>query len=124
MVMVVVVRPRGWRPFQRVPPGRGPFLQVVEPERQGSTVLQGGGGVDEGVGQELSRLLQVVAVLNGVGQDARQQAHVLTLGFYIARFEQREMGEDKRDDTFLRLTLPLADNTCGRKHNTGSIKIH
>lgn len=42
--------------------------------------------MDEGVGEQLAGLLQVVAVLDGVGQDTRQQAHVLTLGFHIARF--------------------------------------
>lgn len=69
--------------------------------------------MDEGVGQELAGLLQVVAVLDGVGQDAWQQAHVLALGFDVARFEQREVGEDERDDALLRLTLPLADHPCG-----------
>lgn len=94
-MVMVVVRARRRGPFQRVSPGCSPFLQVVEPERQGGTVFQGGGGVNEGVGQELARLLQVVAVLDGVGQDAWQQAHVLALGLHVAGFEQREMGEDE-----------------------------
>lgn len=51
--------------------------------------------MDEGVGEELARLLQVMAMLDGVGQDARQQSHVLTLGFNVAWFEQREVSEDK-----------------------------
>lgn len=71
--------------------------------------------MDEGVGQELARLLQVTAMLDGVGQDAWQQPHVLALGFNVARFEQREMGEDKRDDALLRLSLPLADHPCRRR---------
>lgn len=74
--------------------------------------------MDEGVGQELARLLQVAAVLDGVGQDAWQQAHVLALGFDVARFEQREMGEDERDYPLLRLSLPLADDPCRRRQNT------
>lgn len=71
--------------------------------------------MDESVGEELARLLQVVAVLDGVGQDAWQQAHVLALGFDIAGFEQWEMGKDERDDTLLRLTLPLANHPCQRR---------
>ncbi|KAG7242689.1 hypothetical protein INR49_020062 [Caranx melampygus] len=75
---------------QVVTPDRETIIRPAQ-KRQGSTIFQGGGGVDEGIGQELSRLLQVVAMLNGMGQDAWQQAHILTLGFNIARFEQREM---------------------------------
>lgn len=108
--MVVVVRPSGGRPLQRVSPRRRPFLQVVEPERQGGAVLQGGGGVDESVREELAGLLQVAAVLDGVGQDARQQAHVLAFGFHIPRFEQRQVGEYEGDDALLGLALPLADH--------------
>ena len=67
--------------------------------------------MDEGVGQELAGLLQVAAMLDGVGQDAWQQAHVLALGFDVAWFEQREVGEDERDDTLLRLSLPLANHS-------------
>lgn len=77
--------------------------------------------MDEGVGQELARLLQVMAMLDGVGQDAWQQAHVLSLGFNVAGFEQREVGEDKRDDALLRLPLPLADHPCRKEQNTISI---
>lgn len=106
--MVVVWSGRRW-PFQGVSSGGGPLLQVVEPESQGGTVLQGSGGVDEGIGQELARLFQVVAMLDGVCQDAWKQAHVLTLGFHVTRFEQWEMGKDKRDDPLLGLALPLAD---------------
>lgn len=109
MVVVVVVRASGGRPFQRVSPGRRPFLQVVEPERQGGAVLQGGGGVYESVREELAGLLQVTAVLDGVGQDARQQAHVLAFGFDISRLEQRQVGEHQGDDALLGLALPLAD---------------
>lgn len=121
-LVVVVVWPSRRRPFEWVPPGSGPLLQVVEPECQGGAVFQGGGGVYEGVGQELARLLQVTAMLDGVGQDAWQQAHVLALGFNIARFEQREVGEDKWDDSLLRLTLPLADHPCKGRQNTISIR--
>lgn len=110
VVMVVVVWPSRRRPLQRVPPRRRPFLQVVEPKRQGRAVLQGGGGVDESVGQELAGLLQVVAVLDGVGQDARQQAHVLAFGFHVAWFEQRQVGEHEGDDSLLGLALPLTDH--------------
>ncbi len=119
-LVVVVVLPRGWRPLQWVSPGSSSLLQVVEPECQSCTVFQGGGGVDEGVGQELARLLQVMSMLDGVGQDAWQQAHVLTLGFNVARFKQRKVGEYKRDDALLWLTLPLADHSC-RRQNTVSI---
>ena len=87
VVVVGVVWPRGGRPLQRVSPGRRPFLQVVEPECQGGAVLQGGGGMDERVRQQLAGLLQVTAVLDGVGQDAWQQAHVLAFGFDISWFE-------------------------------------
>lgn len=68
--------------------------------------------MDEGVGEQLAGLLQVVAVLDGVGQDAGQQAHVLTLGFHVAGFEQREVGEHQGDDALLGLGLPLADHSC------------
>lgn len=70
--------------------------------------------MDECVGKELARLLQVVAMFDGVGQDAWQQAHILALGFNITGFEEWEMGKDKRDDTLLRLALPLADHSCPR----------
>lgn len=107
----MVVRPGGGRPLQGVPACRRPLLQVVEPERKGGAVLQRGGRVDEGVGEQLAGLLQVVAVLDGVGQDARQQAHVLTLGFHVARFEQGKVGEHEGDDSLLGLGLPLADHS-------------
>lgn len=67
--------------------------------------------MDEGVGEELAGLLQVVAMLNGMGQDARQQTHVLALSFHVARFEQREVGEYEGDDSLLGLSLPLADHS-------------
>lgn len=110
--LVVMVRPGRRRPFQWVSLS---LLQVVEPECQSSAVFRGGGGVDEGVGKELPRLLQVMAVLDRVGQDARQQAHVFSLSFNVSRFEQRKMGKDEGDDTFLGLTLPLANYTCRTK---------
>lgn len=105
-----MVWPSRGRPFQRVSPGRRPFLQVVEPERQGGAVLQGGGGVYEGVREELAGLLQVMAVLDGVGQDTWQQPHVLAFGFNISWFEQRQVGEYEGDDALLGLTLPLTDH--------------
>lgn len=71
--------------------------------------------MDKGVGKELPRLLQVMAVLDRVGQDARQQAHVFSLSFSVTRFEQRKMGKDEGDDTLLGLTLPLANYTCRTK---------
>lgn len=108
--MVVVVGPSRGRPLQRVAPGRRPLLQVVEPERQGGAVLQGGGGVDERVGEQLAGLLQVAAVLDGVGQDAWQQAHVLALGLNVSGFEQRQVGEYEGDDALLGLALPLTDH--------------
>lgn len=107
---LVVVWPSRRRPLQRVPPRCRPFLQVVKPKRQGRAVLQGGGGVDESVGQELAGLLQVMAVLDGVGQDARQQAHVLAFGFDVPWFEQRQVGEHEGDDSLLGLALPLTDH--------------
>lgn len=109
---MVVVQPARGRPFQGVPTCGGPLLQVVEPQCQGGAVLQRRGRVDEGVGEQLAGFLQVVAVLDGVGQDTRQQAHVLTLGFHIARFEQGQVCEHEGDDSLLGLGLPLADHTC------------
>lgn len=123
-MVVVVVGPSRGRPFQRVSPDSGPLLQVVKPQRQSRAVFQGGGGVDQGVGQELARLFQVAAVLNSVSQNARQQTHVFSFGFYVARFEKWEMGEDKRDDLLLRLTLPLADYSCRRGRTRNQLKIH
>lgn len=105
-----MVWPSRQRPFQRVSPRGRPFFQVVEPKSQGSAVLQGGGGVYESVGQELARLLQVMAVLDGVGQDTRQQAHVLTFGFDVSWFEQRQVGEYEGDNSLLGLALPLTDH--------------
>lgn len=64
----------------------------------------------EGVGQQLAGLLQVVAVLDGVGQDTRQQAHVLALGLDVSWFEQWQVGEHEGDDALLGLTLPLTDH--------------
>lgn len=96
---------------------------MIEPESQGRAVLQGGGRVNEGIGQKLARLLQVAAVLNGVGQDAWQQAHVLALGLHIAGFEQREVGEHEGDDAFLWFTLPLADHHCGRRRQQGKQEL-
>lgn len=66
-LVMVVVWPRRRRPFQWVSTGSGSLFQVVEPECQSSTVFQRGGWVDKGVGQELARLLQVVAMFDGVG---------------------------------------------------------
>ena len=120
--MVVVVRPGRRRPLQRVSAGCSPLLQVVEPKGQGGTVFQGGGRVDEGVGQELAGLLQVMAMLNCVGQDARQQAHILALRLNITRSEQGKMSEDERDNALLGLALPLADHSCGRTQNSFSTK--
>lgn len=61
-------------------------------------------------------------MLDGVSQDAWQQAHVLALGFDVAGFEQWEMGEDKRDDSLLRLALPLADHPCRRRKKNNKNK--
>lgn len=77
--------------------------------------------MDEGVGEQLAGLLQVVAVLDGVGQDARQQTHVLALCFHVARFQQGQVREDEGDDSLLGLGLPLADHTC--KDTTEEQKI-
>lgn len=88
---------------------------MVEPEGEGSAVVQRGGRVDEGIGEELARLFQMAAVLDGVCQDAGQEAHVLALGFDVARLEQGQVGEDQGDDVLLGLTLPLADHHWGRK---------
>lgn len=97
----MVVRPGRGRSLQGVPACGSSLLQVVEPECQGGAVLQRGGRVDEGIGEQLAGLLQVVAVLDGVGQDARQQAHILTLGFHIARFQQGQVCENEGDDSLL-----------------------
>lgn len=51
-------------------------LQVVEPHGQGAPVLQGGGRVYQGVGQQLPALLDVLVVFNRVGQNFRQEFHV------------------------------------------------
>lgn len=90
----MVVGPSRWRSFQRISTRGSPLLEVVKPKSQGSTVFQRGGRVDESIGQELAGLLQVMTMLNGMGQDTWQQAHVLALGFSVARFEQWEMCED------------------------------
>lgn len=42
------------------------LLQVVEPHGQRGAVVQRGGGVDEGVGEQLSALLHEQATLDGV----------------------------------------------------------
>lgn len=51
-------------------------LQVVEPHGQGAPVLQGGGRVYQGVGQQLPALLDVLVVFDRVGQDFRQEFHI------------------------------------------------
>ncbi len=68
------------------------LLQVIEPHGQRVAVVEGGGGVDEGVGQQLATLLHEQAALDGVAQDLLQQVHVFTLGFAVARLQQGQMG--------------------------------
>lgn len=66
---------------------RGAVLQVVEPHGQGAPVLQGGGGVDQGVGQQLPALLDVLVVLDRVRQDFGQEFHVLDFRLNVAGFQ-------------------------------------
>jgi hypothetical protein len=54
-------------------------------------------------------------MVDGVRQDAGEEAHVLALGFDVARLEQGQVGEDQGDDALLGLALPLADHHWGRK---------
>lgn len=63
---------------------RRAVLQVVEPHGQGAPVLQGGGRVDQGVGQQLPALLDVLVVLDGVRQDFGQEFHVLDFRLDVA----------------------------------------
>lgn len=59
-------------------------------------------------------------MVDGVRQDAGEKAHVLALGFNVARLEQGQVGEDQGDDTLLGLALPLADHHWRRKREEGS----
>lgn len=63
---------------------RRAVLQVVEPHGQGAPVLQGGGRVDQGVGQQLPALLDVLVVLDRVRQDFGQEFHVLDFRLDVA----------------------------------------
>lgn len=63
---------------------RRAVLQVVEPHGQGAPVLQGGGGVYQGVGQQLPALLDVLVVLDRVRQDFGQEFHVLDFRLDVA----------------------------------------
>lgn len=51
-----------------------------------------------------------MAMLDGVGQDMWQQAHVLAFGFNVTWFEQRQVGEYEGNDPLLGLALPLTDH--------------
>lgn len=66
---------------------RRAVLQVVEPHGQGAPVLQGGGRVDQGVGQQLPALLDVLVVFDRVRQDLRQEFHVLDFSLDVARLQ-------------------------------------
>lgn len=63
---------------------RRAVLQVVEPHGEGAPVLQRGGGVYQGVGQQLPALLDVLVVFNRVGQDFRQEFHVFDFCFNVS----------------------------------------
>lgn len=63
---------------------RRAVLQVVEPHGQSAAVLQRGGRVDQGVGQQLPALLDVLVVFDRVGQDFRQEFHVFDFCFDVS----------------------------------------
>ena len=86
------------------------LLQVVEPHGQGGAVVQGGGGVDQGVGEQLPALLHEEAALDGVTQHLLQQIHVLTFCLAVARLQQGQVGQQQGHHLLLRLLVPLVND--------------
>lgn len=87
-----------------------PLFQVTQPEGQRVAVLQCGGGVDEGVREQLAAFLYEGVALDRVGQHFLQQPHVLRLGLCVSWLKQGQVGQQEGYHLLFGLLLPLADD--------------
>lgn len=91
------------------------LFQVVEPQSEIGAIVERGGWVDEGVGEQLPALLHKQAALDGVAQHLLEQLHVLTLGLAVTWLQQGEVGQQQGHGLLFGLLLPLAYNCWGIK---------